>query len=280
MLKKLKGDIGIQRVSGQIIDLVNKFMFKRIIITLFLIFTIINLISQSLYFGKNRFGRLELINDSMGIICINSVGQGLNIYDTIYYRKKNDTMWISTILKERYSIVRSDSAIPVLDGPPVIIRRYKKVSNTKYKILQQFILPYDTINKQIIFNDLQPPLENGEILFIDLVYGGKFLIDEPYFSLTNSNHFAIRFNDALLSKHYFFHLNEFPLKIKKNKLIPISNEAQQWCWIYNNHYFPVMKKAKKEKHFYTFARHFSGDDMGLQRINCFRDKPLKIKIKK
>lgn len=256
-------------------------MLRKIILTLFLIiFIIINLTSQSLYFGKNRFGRLEFINDSISIICINSIGQGLNFDDTIYYRNSNDTMWISTIIKEKYSIIASDSAIPVLDGPPVIIRRYKKVSDTKYKILQQFILPYDTINKQIVFNDLQPPLEKGEILFMDLVYGGKFIIDEPYFSLTKSNHFAIRFNVVLASRYESFHLNEFPLKIKKNKLIPISNEAQQWCWIYNNHYSPVMKKAKKEKHFYTFAIHFAGNDMGLQRINCFRDKPLIIKITK
>lgn len=252
-------------------------MKKIIWVFILLIFNQLgSLQGQSLYYGANRFGRLELINDSIGILCINSVGQGFNIDDTIFYRQSNDTMWLSTKIKEKYSIVTSDSAIPVLDGKPVIIRRYKKVSDTKYMITQQFILPYDTLNKQIVFNDLQPPLEYGEILFFDFWYGGKFLINEPYHPIINSNFFAIKFNVALASRNYILILNEFPLKIKSNKLIPISNEAQQWCWIYNNHYFPVMKKAKKEKHFYTLARYTR--DMGLQRINCFRDEPLIIKI--
>jgi len=256
-------------------DLIIKFMFKRIILTLFLIFTIINLYSQSLYFGKNRFGRLELIDDSMGIICMNSFGQDSNIYDTIYYRKTNDTMWISTKIKGMYSIIVSDSVIPVLDGNPVIIKRYKKFDNKTYILTQQFVLPFDSINQQIVFNNMQPPLEYGEILYFCEWPNKKFLVKKPYLSVIGAKYFSIKFITLYNVSHYF---NEFPLKIKKNKLIPINNEAQQWCWIYNNYYFPVMKKSKKEKSYYTVAQY--KQDMGLQRTNCFRNKPLKIKIKK
>ncbi|HPU47547.1 MAG TPA: hypothetical protein PLQ91_08000 [Bacteroidales bacterium] len=245
-------------------------MSKKISFILFLNVMIINLSSQSLYFGKNRFGRLELINDSIGIICLNSFQT--KIIDTIYYRKTNDTMWISTKIKEIYSTIVSDSAIPVLDGSPVIIKRYKKFDDKTYILTQQFVLPFDSINQQIVFNNMQPPLEYGEILYFCEWPSSKFLVKEPYLSVIGAKYFSIKFNTLYNSGHYF---NEFPLKIKKGKLIPISNEAQQKCWINNNYYFPVMKKSKKEKSYYTVAQY--RQDMGLQKTNCFRKKPLIIK---
>ncbi|HOV55202.1 MAG TPA: hypothetical protein PL122_03640 [Bacteroidales bacterium] len=245
-------------------------MSKKISFILFLNVMIINLSSQSLYFGKNRFGRLELINDSIGIICLNSFQT--KIIDTIYYRKTNDTMWISTKIKEIYSTIVSDSAIPVLDGSPVIIKRYKKFDDKTYILTQQFVLPFDSINQQIVFNNMQPPLEYGEILYFCEWPNKKFLVKKPYLSVIGAKYFSIKFITLYNVSHYF---NEFPLKIKKNKLIPINNEAQQWCWIYNNYYFPVMKKSKKEKSYYTVAQY--RQDMGLQKTNCFRKKPLIIK---
>lgn len=242
-------------------------------IILILIFTYSVSNSQSLYFGKNRFGRLELINDSIGTICLNSFQT--KIIDTIYYRKTNDTMWISTKIKEIYSTIVSDSAIPVLDGSPVIIKRYKKIDDKTYILTQQFVLPFDKINQQIVFNNMQPPLEYGEILYFCEWPSSKFLVKEPYLSVIGAKYFTIKFITLYNSGHYF---NEFPLKIKKGKLIPISNEAQQKCWINNNYYFPVMKKSKKEKYYYTVAQY--SQDMGLQKTNCFRNKPLIINIKK
>ena len=250
-------------------------MTKKILFILFINVMIINLYGQSLYFGVKKFGRLELINDSIGTICLNSFYPGKKIIDTIYYRKTNDTMWISTKIKEIYSTIVSDSAIPILDGSPVIIKRYKKFDDKTYILTQQFVLPFDNINKQIVFNNMQPPLEYGEILYFCEWPSSKFLVKEPYLSVIGAKYFTIKFNTLYNIGHYF---NEFPLKIKKGKLIPISNEAQQKCWINNNYYFPVMKKSKKEKSYYTVAQY--KQDIGLQRTNCFRNKPLKIKIKK
>lgn len=131
---------------------------------------------------------------------------------------------------------------------------------------------FDSINQQIVFNNMQPPLEYGEILYFCEWPSSKFLVKEPYLSVIGAKYFSIKFNTLYNSGHYF---NEFPLKIKKGKLIPISNEAQQKCWINNNYYFPVMKKSKKEKSYYTVAQY--RQDMGLQKTNCFRKKPLIIK---
>ena len=140
-------------------------MPKKILFILILNVMIINLYGQSLYFGVKKFGRLELINDSIGTICLNSFYPGKKIIDTIYYRKTNDTMWISTKIKEMYSIIVSDSAIPVLDGSPVIIKRYKKFDDKTYILTQAICFTLDNINQQIVFNNMQPPLEYGEILY-------------------------------------------------------------------------------------------------------------------
>jgi hypothetical protein len=67
----------------------------------------------------------------------------------------------------------------------------------------------------------------------------------------NTRYLALTFLDNTQDAEEIF-LNRFPLIIKGNKLIPCGNKQQiEKFWINNGFYFPIMKKAKRNRVFET-----------------------------
>lgn len=248
-------------------------MYRKIILTLFLIFTIINLTSQSLYFGKNRFGRMAIINDSICVLSFYNFGFNTEPYnDTCNYIIKNDTMFISTKMKDRYEILSIDTTIPIFKSENVITRVYRK-SGDYYNLQKEFVIAYDKVNRQVILNNDEYNIKKGDlILFVDK---GRILLTDKYCNKINSQYIAIKFNRFLydtsqkMGMPYYFSifLNDFPLIIKGNKIFPAFETDNEQCWAENGFYFPVMKKSKNEKPYYVMSFiHFSKD---LPVIKCF-----------
>jgi hypothetical protein len=78
-----------------------------------------------------------------------------------------------------------------------------------------------------------------------------------FFSITFLNN---DYNEVLF-------LNNFPLLMKGNKLIPCGDKnLLEDCWVNNGFYFPIMKKSKKDVEFETIVRW----SIGLRGLcNCF-----------
>jgi hypothetical protein len=76
---------------------------------------------------------------------------------------------------------------------------------------------------------------------------------------------------SLAAKRYwnFIFLDDFPLLIKGNKLIPIDKKKNEECFINNGFYFPIIKKSKKEKNFKTIPAW----TIGLQGLSCGKCVP-------
>jgi hypothetical protein len=74
--------------------------------------------------------------------------------------------------------------------------------------------------------------------------------------------------------------NEFPLLIKRNRLIPIDKEKQMQCWLDNGFFFPKMKIRKKEEKYDII----NGYHIGLRNLPTEMkqgiSKPLPRKYRK
>ena len=243
-------------------------MLRLLIITLLLYIPFV-IQAQPTYYGQGDFGRVEIINDStltVSFVCLASS----SLVDTCYYYRIGDTIWISTKIKQRFSVTTyNESQIEIKDTvsyKPIILKvyrlLYKRRSSKKlsYQLIGEDVVMINEDNNRIVLN-VYSPIYEGDILVIQ-----------------NYNYVRLRWNYgttryAIINQHvhrFDAHVfNDFPLLVKNNKLIPLDKQKQKACWIDNGFYFPVMKLSKKKK-FHDCIGWWS---MGLQDLPSGFDIP-------
>lgn len=216
----------------------------NIIQSIFIILLSINSLNAQTYYGKKDFGKIEFVKDS--VCTVSFAGEGLyNIIDTCYYRKNGDTLFLSSKLKTRYEVQLNNKEQPIGQGFPTLIKVYWKTGK-KYELMFEYLSIYDTVNNQIVFNNDFPILDNTI-----LVISGGYYYNRMIWKNKESRYFTIKKVKYSGLQHVF--LDNFPLLIKVNKLIPIDETKNFQSWVDNGFYFPVMKKSKKEKEYKTIG---------------------------
>lgn len=197
------------------------------------------------YYGKGNFGRLEMLNDSTCTICFiispnihNS--QGGKLTDTCSLVKSGDTLYISTRKRFRFEAAENYSA----DSLEKYLTTYKVYQNSYgegYRLVNEG--GCYLYGKYIGFSDFDS-FRNG-----DLIVVRNFIVYDRFIWVYGEDTPILIDNlvDACC-------LNNFPLLMKGNKLIPIDKEKNEQCWIDNGFYFPTMKKSHKTKSFDTIPR--------------------------
>ncbi len=197
---------------------------------------------SQIYYGKNNFGKFELINDS--ICSVSFMFDYENKTDTCYYYTNNDTIFISSKRINPIEVSVYSEKQEYNQHYPVLLKSYIKHKDS-YELLHEYSYgTYDTINKIIHFNQYKP-IKNSIIVIKDGPIYYRFI-----WEYDSVSHFSI--NDHNRYQQYTF-FNNFPLLVKKNKLIPINKEKNFNCWIENGFYFPIMKKSKISKKYKTVA---------------------------
>ncbi len=230
-------------------DRINKIV-KRLCFIILII--ICNVIRCQTYYGKNNFGKLEFINDS---VCELNFYHYISIYSPLTnyckYTKHGDTIFLSSEYQNLYFLELYDTIQKETKGLPILIKTYAK-SDDKYKLMGESIYSeLDTTDNSIIIND--GFIDYSEILVL-CIY--PFYDIRCYVPIAlknhlrnNSNRYSIKINlNHIIGQIY---LSNFPLLVKRNKLVPIDENMQLKCWVENGFYFPTMIKKTKNKRYNT-----------------------------
>lgn len=216
----------------------------RVILILLLSIVEIEANSQA-YYGKKGFGKFELINDSICTVSFTDIpGWPLyHIVDTCSYDKKNDTIYITTKVKNRFEVIQSDSAIKITRSEPILLKVYKKINNN-YILTSEYLhgIQLDTSQNLAVISNIH--FSKGDI-FVFYYFGcyTRLKLNTSY-----QKYLIIKFNDIGLKQVTYF--DSFPIVVRKNRIVPIKGTKQNQCWIENGFYFPKMKYSKQEKEYY------------------------------
>jgi len=226
-------------------------MKTKIFICILICLCSLNILDAQTYYGTNKLGRLEIINDSLYSASFYGLNEIIFI-DTGTYRRNGDTIWLNSIVKRPFEIVdRSNEHSPTWNCNNYMIKQYANFKN-KYKLVQEYTaynIYVDTINNQLICSWM--PSNGSDILVIK----DGFIYKRFRKTGKSTQFFTIRILDDKMDRIYF---DDFPLLIKGEKLIPIDKEKNEQCWIDNGFYFPKMKKANKEKEYNCFIIGYRG----------------------
>jgi hypothetical protein len=199
------------------------------------------------YYGKNDFGRIEIINDSTCTVAFTKFNK-VNI-DTCFFYKHLDTIWISSDIKKRYTFIpHNNNPIVVTTAYAVPIRIYTYADNGEYKMVKEFAALVDLEKEQFIINEQS--IYMGDLIVIKDLLGYQRLICEE-----NSRYFIIK-NNAMYSNKVVF--DEFPLLINGNYLTPIDKEKNKQCWVDNGFYIPIMSRDIKDRNFNVIKSEWMG----------------------
>src|SRR5574344_566674 len=221
---------------------------KNIIIILILLFS--NFVFSQSYYGKNDLGKIEFINDSTCLVSFLGFPY-CDIVDTCTYIKNNDTILLSTKLKQQCNIEYHYDESTIGKGYPVLLKTYIKYSNG-YKLGEEvWNLIYDTLNKRIIWNN---SLNEDKLIVIRI---GPYYDVRKFIKRQEGTNYGgimpIIINLNFGPSYNYLYFDNFPLLLKGNKLVPIDKEKNETCWIENGFYFPIMKRSKKVKRYRTIS---------------------------
>lgn len=213
-------------------------------------------IEAQTYYGKNLFGRLQIVNDSIGTVTFISWMDTRSV-DSCSLRKHGDTLWLSTEVRTRYRVNIYDQMQPNFNPWfPVIIKIYSYTAyNKKYNFIGENTAIYDSLTKTIVLN--YNVFSSGTYIIAFWVLGEYYRVkcDFGYYQQPYKKYLTLQEDTN------YFHgvvFNEFPLLIKGNKLIPIDKEKQMQCWLDNGFFFPKMKMSKKTKKYKIINGHYIG----------------------
>ncbi len=221
----------------------------RTVILFVFVFVCSTQVHSQTYYGKNSFGRIEILKDS--IVTVSFAREGYeDLVDTCYYEKNGDTLFLSSKLKKRYEVEVNDEKQPVREGFPVLIKYYWK-TRKGYELVFEYLPIYDTTNDQIVFNG-DFSMTDGVILIIYNETDYSRIVWED----GESKYFTIKKERYSGLQHVFF--DDFPLLVKGKRLIPIDKASNFQCWVENGFYFPTMKQSKKDKKYNTIGAWSAG----------------------
>lgn len=194
------------------------------------------------FFGVNGLGHLEILNDSIctvRFITDHDVwGFSLErLTDTCSFIKSGDTIFISTPKKQRFELAENCYCDTTGKLPIIFYVFSRESGKDNYQLCYEGIC-YACKNHLIDFTNYSN-FHNGDIVVV------RYFTDYERFKwIYGKGEFILRYiwNDGCC-------LDNFPLLVKGNKLIPIDKEKNEQCWIENGFYFPTMKKSSKKKFF-------------------------------
>lgn len=199
-----------------------------------------------IYYGRGNFGRLEILNDSSCTICFmidpnikNSMGG--KITDTCSLIQSGDTIFISTKIRHRFDSVKCNYHYDSFEKYPTVYKKYQNYYGNDYRLVNEGVC--FLYGNYIGFSDFDS-FKKGDII----VFRNYVMYDRIIWVYSNDTHILI---DNLVDSCC---LDNFPLFIKGNKLMPIDKEKNKQCWIDNGFYFPTMKRSSKAKSFNTIPR--------------------------
>lgn len=232
--------------------LINKFYYEKKLILLIVLTCMCCLCFGQVYYGKDEFGKIEFVNDTIALIAFINTNGAINNCQ-VYYYSNNDTIYLTTKIKEPFDIYFSKNQIPINIGGWCELTKLYFFSENILKLgIEGCYGYYDTISKITVFNDFL--VKNNDIIVLQ---------DGPYYVRlkihTNNieeRYFAIRHNGDSFDDVVFF--NKFPLLKKRNSLIPINKSLNNQCWVTNGFFFPKMKVSKKNRKFKTIPRWSKG----------------------
>ncbi len=214
-------------------------MKKVFILTIYIIFC--NIIFAQTYYGKNNLGKLEFINDSIYVTSFYTFTE-MRFYDTGTYYKVGDTLFLNSKVKLPFVLeeVSREERFETGSGNDInrIIKFFSKDKEMRgcYRMTKEcagYGIFYDSINKEL---KCPVPICNGEVIVVF-----ECGIYRRIKANGNYKYYKIKIMDDKIDRIY---LDNFPLLIKKNKLIPIDKNKNEDCWINNGFYFPTMVRRK------------------------------------
>ncbi len=204
----------------------------------------IKIYSQA-YYGKNNFGKFQFLNDSVCTVSFTDVPgwPRIHIIDTCNYIRKNDTIFISTKIRNKFEIVKSDTPFNLSGNEPILLKVYKK-KKKNYFLETEYLygVKLDTSSKSVTISNTY--LEKGDLVVL-YFYASYSRFEMKY---SSSEYLLIKLNELETFQTTFF--DSFPIIIKRNKLIPLDGQKQHQCWVENGFYFPTMKFSRNEKNYH------------------------------
>ena len=230
---------------------------KKLFVLFITVLTFTISIEAQTYYGKNLFGRLQAINDSVVTVTFISFMDTRSV-DTCYIRKNVDTIFLSTKAQWRNKVNIFDNvqtfSYPCYPWDYPIIKIYEySYPDKKYKYQDEFVGVRDSLTHSIYVEHV---FYRGSYI---IVYKDFFFYYRVKCSFNNERNFIVlESNPAYNVFQQGVVFNEFPLLVKGNKLIPIDKEKQMQCWLDNGFFFPKMKISKEIKKYHVINGHYIG----------------------
>lgn len=213
------------------------------------------------YYGRHHFGRLSIIDSNTIKIDFMHDNMIINWSFDRYalkctYERNGDTLFLSTnnapMLTARYE----DSVIPEnRQGIPAVVHYYNKSDKGDYDLMWSRAYLYDTSTNSIIIHQYRGTSYEGIIVVDFGIFPTRTLLPVRTTINTNGDYSLVINDNQSIPETY---LSKFPLLMKGKRLIPISMNANERCWIDNGFYFPVLVWKKKNRLYDYISNHKIG----------------------
>ena len=204
------------------------------------------------YFARNGSGELRLIDDyryEASFYSMSGVDSGreTSFFDTGYYRVRHDTLSLSSATCSWADVFTAydTSGLKRVDSAQYLIQLMGVNGLGKWHEYYKYIVR-DVFRKDDTIVLFCPGyLYRNSILSVyDNHLQRRVIPDESlFFSYgVKKNYYIIIYPDNIRR----IYLDEFPLLIRGRKLIPIDNDKNFRCFVYNGFFFPKMDQKERE----------------------------------
>lgn len=208
-----------------------------------------NIVFPQTYYGKNDLGKLEFINDSIYVASFYNLGY-MTCYDTGTYYKIEDTLFLSSKVKAAFVLERISREEEWKKGDGNGLHYNIKIFSRPPELHGEYQMDIECVGYSIFYDDINKELKCAVDIYDDIVVIFDGFIYKRFLAKGDHHYgeYKIKITDDKMDRIY---LDNFPLQIKKNKLIPIDKNKNEDCWINNGFYFPTMickSRDYKPKH--------------------------------
>jgi hypothetical protein len=218
---------------------------KNKILTICILIISLGEMFGQIYYGKQKFGKIKIIGDSIAIPYFLKTPYRSFSDDTCIISRNADTLflttkvtWLYKVHLYPYAIVKQN--IGYLTSAVLYVCSPYEPNNWVNSSMAGW---YDSINK-MHYIDCFYNLDENYVHMIVLSRGERhsraaFYIKESNFYYT----IGLEENPLYKEGSTGVVLDHFPLLKKGNRLIPCSELKQAQCWVDNGFFFPTMKRG-------------------------------------
>lgn len=213
--------------------------------------------AQEYYYGEGNFGELVIKDDSTYSISFYEMPTcSPNIfYDIGHYHRIGDTLFLNSVCKKKYELIECSEQEELLNGnckSRYIIKHYR-IQGKRYYQIDEWVGIQNCDDPTEVFLGSNFFYEGDLIVIKYSIYSYRFRIGKKL----PERCYKIKILDNDVWQEHVY-LDEFPLLIRKNKLIPTDKEKNEECWGNNSFYFPKMRKKKKQNKFKVITMWYRG----------------------